>query len=767
MENLVSPILVDLVSGEDDSKLILDLQFAEELANRKLRRHRVISVQFYQEPGKRPLRVQDHAESTEFQNEVGELDYAIPLRKDKMTLAIPYTVFPQFKYGDLVSARVSLEDTVTGEVLSHELLNFFATQTGKLDFFSNQYMLTYLKSDLPAEVRLEKMTYWMDKNEDNAKVLSMSIEFLKELAEAGSQDAVKKLCDIYGNERYSVSDKNEAEKWASRLEQKVAQRPAVPMEQKESSEEDLPKQITNEAALKKCEQLAKDGSAEARWLIYAYSCSPEGTSYSRTQAFSYLRLAAEDGLERAVRALANACEKSFVFISKEQVAEYIAILKKASEKKQPLADYLLFQIYNSGTCLGQPIPGNKKIAYSMLLAAAENGSMEASYDLWNYYEHGNEFLMEREDALKWLIVAADKGLAAAESRLGDLYIDGKYVEKNNQKGLSYLNKAAEKNNWDAQMKQYEAYYEGRYKDILFEKNKEKAFHLLRSFANSGNPKACILIMDKYEHGNEMVMEHKQAVYYLKVAAKNGYAQAMYQLANVLLDGVYLPQDLGEAKRLLNSAAVNGYPDAQFALYHYYRSGYKTLKNKRVNQERALQWLYKAAGTLPSAQYEIWLLCQEKEQTDLDLTDQAALDYLFRSASQKFGPALYRVGMAFGSGVEVEKNPERGLSLIEEAASMHHPEAIYELSQIRMSGTFGGVEVTKDESEGLHPLILSAELGYPTACKQIGEWFAKGLLPDESEAWIKQTVDIAVNAGLTVKMESSPQSDMEAAIVAEK
>ncbi|MET1248863.1 tetratricopeptide repeat protein [Sporolactobacillus sp. STCC-11] len=754
-----SPILTDLET-EDASKFTISLQVPSELTSRRLRRHRVISIQLFQEPGTRPLRAAKQSERADFFNDEGELDFTMPLRQNKMVVAIPYSAMPQFNYGDLITARISLEDTVTGEVLSYETMSFMANQEGTLEFFSHQHMHDYLKTESSDETQLTKTAYWINQNPDNSKVLNMGIALLQKLAEKGHLEALKKLQDVYSDQRYIVADENEATKWQNCLDNKAAKNLGKELQSEKRSE--VPSKITDESSLKKCEEIAANGSAEARYMLYVYSCTSEGASYHGADVFSYLKSAAEDGLEAAVRALAEAYEKKMIFISGEQAVEYSLILKKAAEKKLPLAEYLLFQISYNGTSLSQPVRGDKKEAYAWLLASAEHGGAEAAYDLWHYFEHGNEFLMEQESALKWLIYAADHGFAKAKTRLGDLYIEGKFLKKDDQKGLAYLGQAAEQMDWDAQIKQFESYYEGRYKDILFEKNRAKAFEFLKSFAASGNPRACDLIMNQYEHGNEMMMEHREALRYLVSAAESGDAPTMYRFANVLLDGIYVSADLDKAKHLIEAAAAQGYPEAQFALYYYYLSGYKTLKNERINKERAYQWLVKAARTLPSAQYEVWSLSKKDAAIDWSITGKDAIDYLFRSAAQKYSPALYKVGMAFGTGTDIEKNPERGLKLIEEAASLHHPEAIYELSQIRFSGMFGGQEVTKDEEDGLHLLFLAAELHYPRACQQVGEWYAKGLLPDESEIWVSRIVTVAIEAGLKVNEQLSPQLKQEVA-----
>ncbi|MFX3619221.1 MAG: tetratricopeptide repeat protein [Sporolactobacillus sp.] len=761
MDNLSMSQLfdIDLENTDDQSELTLTFQALGELAGRKLKRHRAVSVQFFNEPEHQLIRAEEIPQQNTYINEDGELDFTLSMRQDRLQITIPYTVFPLLHYGDLVSADVNLENRSTGEVMKHETLTLVGTKNGNLEILSNHGMEVYLKSGIPAEEMLGKIGYWLEQNSVNHSIITKSLAMLKELADSGVPEAAKKIHEVYSEERFAITDQEAAEKWLSRIGE-VDHAASVAAEKKEA--EQLPEKITDDATLEKCESLADKGNAVAEWLIYQYSLTTEGSTYDKAKAFRFVKSAAQTGYAEAIAALSGAYTRNYVFVSRDQVRDYLSVLKIAADKKEPLAQYLLFQIYYDGWCLGESLPVDKKTAYYMLCSSAEGGNIDAAFRLWNFFEDGNEFLMEESDALKWLKTAAEKGFAAAEARLGDLYIDGQIVSKDNEKGLSYLQKAAEKKNWEAQLILYRSYYDGRYKDILFTQDKQKAFNFLEQFASGGNAKASMLIMENYLHGNEMMLEHREAVRYLKKAAISGYSPAMYQLANLLLDGLYLPQDLDSARKLLEEAAASGYPEAQFALYQYYCYGYKTLKNNHVNRERAYKWLLKAAETLSAAQYEVWILSKDRHYADLDLNTQEATDFLFRSAAQKYSPALYQVGMAFGHGVEVGKNTDRGISLIEEAVALHNPEAMFTLSEIRLNGEFGGVEVEKNENQALHWLLLSAEQEYGPACQKVGKLFAEGLLPDESEVWINQIVEIAGRAGYPLQIRESQKADQEVA-----
>ncbi|MFT8363700.1 MAG: tetratricopeptide repeat protein [Sporolactobacillus sp.] len=764
MEQLTDSQLfdVDFENADDQLEWTLTFQALGELTSRKLKRHRAVAVQVFLEPAHQLIHVDQQADNRpEYINEEGDLDFVLPMRADRLQLTIPYSVFPELHYGDFVSIRVRLENETTGELLHDTEFTLIATKKGNLDILTNHGMEVYLKSGLPAEERYPKIVYWIEQNADNAALLTKAIALLNELVAGGSLDAAKKIHELYSESRYAVADPQAAATWEKQIIQ-LKRAALTAREKEEAARHQLPDQITDDAALAKCEQFAQQGNLVAKWLIYRYSLTAQGKGYDKEKAFTFAKEAAEAGLTEAIAALADAYASNYVFVAKEQVKDYLAVLKSAAEKKEPLAEFLIFKIYYYGKCLGENLPIDKKAAYYYLCLSAEGGHVDAAFRIWTFFENGNEFLMEETDALKWLKVAADHGHPAAEARLGDLYIDGKLVSKDDDKGLAFLQKAADKHNWDAQLILYQSYYNGRYKDILFDQDKKKAFNFLEQFASGGNAEASVQIMRSYLKGNEMNLEHREAVNYLRMAVAAHYAPAMYLMADLLLDGLYLPQDLKEAKNLLQEAAASDFAEAQFALYHYYCYGYKSLKNAAINKERAYKWLLKAAQSLPAAQYEVWLLSRDRHYADFEISAEEALDYLFRSAAKNYSPALFRVGMAFGWGEGVEKNTARGIQLIEQAASQNHPEAIFSLSEIRTSGSFGEEAVETNPEQGLHLLLLSAELGFGPACQKVGELYAAGQLADESEKWIRQIVDTAASAGFPVKHDAS-----EAAAAKEK
>ena len=73
---------------------------------------------------------------------------------------------------------------------------------------------------------------------------------------------------------------------------------------------------------------------------------------------------------------------------------------------------------------------------------AENGDVEAQYNLGNLYRVGHGFTENDKTALKWYTIAAKQGHASAQYFLGWMYADGEGVIQDNVRAHMWLNIAA-------------------------------------------------------------------------------------------------------------------------------------------------------------------------------------------------------------------------------------------------------------------------------------------------------------------------------------
>lgn len=76
---------------------------------------------------------------------------------------------------------------------------------------------------------------------------------------------------------------------------------------------------------------------------------------------------------------------------------------------------------------------------------ANNGNIQAMYDLGRLYERGRGTNKNLTQAIKWFQQAASNGNSAAQARLGILYFEGRGVKQNYRKAYTYLSAAAKEN----------------------------------------------------------------------------------------------------------------------------------------------------------------------------------------------------------------------------------------------------------------------------------------------------------------------------------
>lgn len=139
----------------------------------------------------------------------------------------------------------------------------------------------------------------------------------------------------------------------------------------------------------------------------------------------------------------------------------------------------------------------------------------------------------------------------------------------------------------------------------------------------------------YESGNYI-----QACKYYRLAAKEGHAEAQYELSLMYEEGLGVVPDNKKAVRWLRLAAEQGYVEAQYELGSFYRQG----KGVPKNDIRAAEWYSKAAGQGHAEAKEFI----------------ATIDYLTElhiKAEQGQAGAQYQLGEAYNLGGGVPPNKQ--------------------------------------------------------------------------------------------------------------
>ena len=194
---------------------------------------------------------------------------------------------------------------------------------------------------------------------------------------------------------------------------------------------------------------------------------------------------------------------------------------------------------------------------------AEQGNAEAQYNLYLCYYHGWGVKKNREEAVKWLKKAATQCFPAAQKALGDWYISGT---------------GAEANKHYEQAKDWYKEAVGNYKKL----------------AETGDAKAQFDLGECLFAVSFHLPDYRyEATKWFEQAAQQDYPKAMKTLAEIYEKGIYTEIDRQKAEKWrigLEEIAKQGDADAQYELGNCYYNGYGVEKDESV----ADKWFRKAA-----------------------------------------------------------------------------------------------------------------------------------------------------------------------------
>jgi TPR repeat protein len=117
--------------------------------------------------------------------------------------------------------------------------------------------------------------------------------------------------------------------------------------------------------------------------------------------------------------------------------------------------------------------------------AAEQGDINAQYNLGSCYYHGVGTNRNYAEAVKWYRKAAEQGHPDAQYLLGSCYFHGWGAEVNQVEAVKWYRKAAEQGNSDAQYKLCLCYFTGN----GIRRDEAEALRWCRKAADQGHPDA--------------------------------------------------------------------------------------------------------------------------------------------------------------------------------------------------------------------------------------------------------------------------------------
>ncbi|MDD9900045.1 MAG: tetratricopeptide repeat protein, partial [Alphaproteobacteria bacterium] len=226
-----------------------------------------------------------------------------------------------------------------------------------------------------------------------------------------------------------------------------------------------------------------------------------------------------------------------------QAAEHACPDQTAAENGAHQQQYLLGKAYDNGLCA---LDTNKEAAAQWYTRAAQQGHIEAAYELGETYFTGDGLPINYPLAKKWYLKAGKHGHGKSQLRLGFLFAESHF------EGLSVDMEEAER------------------------------WFIAAAAQDAGDAK---FRLGNFYSYYKQPPDHEQAYRWLRDAAMGGHRIAMYDLARMYKNGTGVPQHNGKALIWMTKAAKADVLQAQMALAEMYAKGDGTPQDDIL----ALKW----------------------------------------------------------------------------------------------------------------------------------------------------------------------------------
>src|SRR5665648_68608 len=352
---------------------------------------------------------------------------------------------------------------------------------------------------------------------------------------------------------------------------------------------------------------------------------------------------------------------------------------------------------------------------------AWNGDAENVYVKWtDEYKIAREYLFGTEEvqqdfceALIRLIAEAQNGNILAVYDLGRIYLSGLGVDKNLEVAHEYYVKAL-----------------AGFKEVESQKPWKYTEYRIGKMIASGL-------------GTEQ--DYQKAAEWFELSAEKKYKYAQYSLGSLYHRGQGVEQDLGKAFELYIKSAKQGFSYADFEVAKMFRDGVGTDKDESKSEQhfkKAFQGfeLLEKSSHDNKIQYRLGWMLQNGIGTDQDIP--RAKEYYAKS--EKLGNIFS--GFALAKLILKEENPkpEELQKAIAFLCSVADGDDASGFKSIKSSATYllgklflDGKVMTKDISQAIRYLTMSAEENNQWASYQLGKLFLQGKeIPKDTEKAIK-------------------------------
>lgn len=278
-----------------------------------------------------------------------------------------------------------------------------------------------------------------------------------------------------------------------------------------------------------------------------------------------------------------------------------------------------------------------------LLVNAQRGDSESQFLLGLSYVSAYNVEPDYLKAIEWFNKSAKQGNQQALFSLGVCYYNGLDVKQDQNKASKYFQKSAE-NEFAPAMYDY----------VLSSPTmtNEKGLKYIKSAAVQGFAPAQVTLSRLYWFSYP---DFKESMYWCNLAVGQNYKWAELWLSNIYGFAPEEERDVDKAVEILEKLSEQGFSYAQLYLGSLYFNG---LCEMEVDIAKAFELWDKASNNNnPCAQYLLgyYYLIGENELNGKRVDYNKALEYLKKSSDQGFPYAFYQISEMYKKGYGVEKN----------------------------------------------------------------------------------------------------------------
>ena len=178
----------------------------------------------------------------------------------------------------------------------------------------------------------------------------------------------------------------------------------------------------------------------------------------------------------------------------------------------------------------------------------------------------------------------------------------------------------------------------------------------------------------YMNGIGVKVNHKEALYYLKISAERGHSKAQYYISNYYEEGNYIEKNIVEAVKWCRKSAEQNNDLAQNQLGCYYEIG--TYIDKNIEEAFNLYKKSAAQGNI-SAQYNL-ASCYEAGRHNEGKNMSEAFKWYYKSSVQEYHRAQNKLGWFYENGLGTEKNITEAVKWYKKSSRQDNCKAHYNL-----------------------------------------------------------------------------------------